>query len=132
MGTWHYYYAACRDPVLLHKHDYVEIHHEASPDHGYCDFGYYAFGKQRWAYHFTAFMLLANNIMLIGFHVLTGAKVINTLSDHSLCTVTFSVIVTLMGIAMSIPRTLKHVSFMSMFSAACMGIAILLFLVFGL
>ncbi|KAF2111270.1 putative amino acid transporter [Lophiotrema nucula] len=96
-----------------------------------CDFGYYAFGKQRWAYHFTAFMLLANNIMLIGFHVLTGAKVINTLSDHSLCTVTFSVITTLMGIVMSLPRTLKHVSFMSMFSAACMGLAILLFMVFA-
>lgn len=80
------------------------------------DFGYYAFGKSNIAYGFTAFMLLANNIMLIGFHVLTGAKVINTLSDHSLCTVVFSVIVTLMGIVMSIPRTLNHVSFMSMFS----------------
>lgn len=96
-----------------------------------CDFGFVAFGKQKWAYHFTAFMLLANNIMLIGFHVLTGAKVINTLSDHSLCTVTFSVITTIMGIVMSLPRTLKHVSFMSMFSAACMGIAILLFMVFA-
>jgi hypothetical protein len=96
-----------------------------------CDFGYYAFGKSRIAYHFTAFMLLCNNIMLIGFHVLTGAKVINTLSDHSQCTVVFSVIATLMGIVMSLPRTLKHVSFMSMFSAACMGIAILLFLVFA-
>jgi len=32
---------------------------------------------------------------------------------------------------MSLPRTLKHVSFMSMFSAACMGLAILLFLVFA-
>ncbi|KAF2157088.1 hypothetical protein K461DRAFT_273210 [Myriangium duriaei CBS 260.36] len=96
-----------------------------------CDFGYYAFGESRIAYHFTAFMLLCNNIMLIGFHVLTGAKVLNTLSDHSLCTVVFSVIVTLMGIVLSIPRTLKHVSFMSMFSAACMAIAILLFLVFS-
>jgi len=96
-----------------------------------CDFGYYAFGKSNIAYGFTAFMLLANNIMLIGFHVLTGAKVINTLSDHSLCTVVFSVIVTLMGIVMSIPRTLNHVSFMSMFSAACMGLSILLFLVFA-
>lgn len=61
-------------------------------------------------------MLLANNILLIGFHILTGAKVINTLSDHSLCTVAFSFIVTLMGIVMSLPRTLRHVSFMSMFS----------------
>lgn len=61
-------------------------------------------------------MLLANNILLIGFHILTGAKVINTLSDHSQCTVVFSVIVALMGIVMSAPRTLRHVSFMSMFS----------------
>lgn len=112
-----------------------------------CDFGYYAFGKSRIAYEFTAVMLLLNNIMLIGFHILTGkslcflievltnvkagAKVLNTLSDHSMCTVIFSVIVTLMGVIMSLPRTLKHVSFMSMFSAACMGIAILLFLVFA-
>jgi hypothetical protein len=76
-------------------------------------------------------MLLCNNIMLIGFHVLTGAKILNTLSDHSACTVVFSVIATLMGIVMSLPRTLNHVSFMSMFSAACMGIAILLFLIFA-
>lgn len=96
-----------------------------------CDFGYHVFGKSRIAYHFTAFMLLANNILLIGFHVLTGAKVLNTLSDHSMCTVIFSVITMLMGIVMSLPRTLKHVSFMSMFSAACMGLAILLFLVFA-
>jgi hypothetical protein len=80
------------------------------------DFGYYAFGKSRIAYAFTAFMLLANNILLIGFHILTGAKVLNTLSSHSLCTVVFSVIVTLIGIVLSIPRTLRHVSFMSIFS----------------
>jgi hypothetical protein len=76
-------------------------------------------------------MLLANNILLIGFHVLTGAKILNTLSDHSQCTVVFSIIVMLMGIVMSIPRTLRHVSFMSMGSAACMGLAILLFLIFA-
>ncbi|KAI5361119.1 Putative amino acid transporter, transmembrane domain-containing protein [Septoria linicola] len=96
-----------------------------------CDFGYEVFGKSKIAYGFTAFMLLANNILLIGFHVLTGAKVLNTLSDHSMCTVIFSVIATTMGIVMSLPRTLKHVSFMSMFSAAAMAIAILLFLVFA-
>lgn len=96
-----------------------------------CDFGYYVFGKSRIAYHFTAFMLLANNILLIGFHVLTGAKVLNTLSDHSLCTVVFSIITMIMGIILSVPRTLRHVSFMSMFSAACMGLAILLFLIFA-
>jgi hypothetical protein len=96
-----------------------------------CDFGYYVFGKNRLAYEFSGFMLLANNILLIGFHILTGAKILNTLSDHSQCTVVFSVIATLMGIVMSTPRTLNHVSFMSMFSSACMGLAILLFLIFA-
>ncbi|CAG8240302.1 unnamed protein product [Penicillium salamii] len=81
-----------------------------------CDFGYYIFGRSKAAYVFSGFMLLANNIMLIGFHILTGAKVLNTLSDHSMCTAVFSVIVSIMGIIMSMPRTLHHVSFMSMFS----------------
>ncbi|TKA79842.1 hypothetical protein B0A55_02777 [Friedmanniomyces simplex] len=45
-----------------------------------CDFGYYAFGKSKFAYEFTGFMLLANNIMLIGFHILTGAK--SSIRDH--------------------------------------------------
>ena len=113
-----------------------------------CDFGYYAFGRSKIAYEFTGFMLLTNNILLVGFHVLTGAKVLNTLSDHSQCTLVFSVIVMLMGILMSTPRTLRHVSYMSMFSgkfhpchavfdtiltstAFCMALAILLFLIFS-
>jgi hypothetical protein len=69
--------------------------------------------------------------MLVGFHVLTGARVLNTLSDHSACTVVFSVIAMVMGIILSIPRTLKHVSFMSIFSACAMGMAILLFMIFA-
>ncbi|TVY35579.1 N amino acid transport system protein [Lachnellula occidentalis] len=111
----------------------ITMHHPEGPQliKSIGDFGYYVFGKNRLAYEFSGFMLLANNIILIGFHVLTGARVLNTLSDHSLCTVVFSVIVMIMGIVMSVPRTLKHVSFMSMFSAACMAIAILLFLVFA-
>ena len=97
----------------------------------FCDFGYYACGQSRLAYEWTGFMLLANNIMLVGFHVLTGAKILNTLSDHSQCTVVFSVITLIMGVVLSLPRTLRHVSFMSMGSAAAMLIAILLFLIFA-
>ncbi|KAJ5385541.1 hypothetical protein N7517_003452 [Penicillium concentricum] len=96
-----------------------------------CDFGYHVFGQSKAAYVFSAFMMLANNILLIGFHVLTGAKVLNTLSDHTLCTAVFSIITAVVGIVMSMPRTLQHISFMSMFSSACMGIAILLFLIFA-
>lgn len=68
---------------------------------------------------------------MIGFHSLTGAKIFNTLTDHSQCTIVFTVIATLMGIVCSIPRTLNHVSFMSIFSAACMAIALILLMVFA-
>ncbi|KAJ5893313.1 hypothetical protein N7495_005004 [Penicillium taxi] len=95
-----------------------------------CDFGYHIFGSSRTAFIFSGFMLIANNVMLIGFHVLTGAKILNTLSGHTVCTAGFSIIVAIMGIVLSAPRTLRHVSFMSILSSACMGVAILLFLVF--
>ncbi|OAL20812.1 hypothetical protein AYO22_08440 [Fonsecaea multimorphosa] len=81
-----------------------------------CDFGFHIFGRSRVAYWVTAFMLLANNILLIGFHVLTGAKVLNVLSDHSQCSVVFAVIVMIMGILTSITRTLHHISIMSLVS----------------
>lgn len=96
-----------------------------------CDFAYFVFGQSSIAYNFTAIMLLLNNILLIGFHILTGAKVLNTLSNHSACTVVFAVISTIIGIILSIPRTLRHVSFMSIFSATFMAVAILLSLVFA-
>jgi len=112
----------------LTMHKFIMLHPQIKD---ICDFVYYAFGQSQVAYEFTAIMLLLNNIMLIGFHILTGAKVLNTLTDHSMCTVIFSVIATLIGIVMSLPRTLNHISFLSLFSAASMAISILLFLVFA-
>lgn len=44
-------------------------------------------GGSRLAYEWTGFMLLANNILLIGFHVFTGARIIQTLDDGKHCTV---------------------------------------------
>lgn len=49
----------------------------------------------------------------MGFHVLTGARILNTLSEGGLCTTVFSVIITVVSIICSIPRTLNHVSLMS-------------------
>jgi amino acid permease len=65
-----------------------------------CDIGRLLFGGSRLAYEFTGIMLLANNSMLAGFHVLTGAKILNTLSNHAMCTVYFSVIVTIASIVL--------------------------------
>lgn len=85
----------------------------------------------RLAREVTGFFLLVNNIMLIGFHVFTGAKILNTLSEHSMCTVAFQGFSAIMGIVFSLPRTLKDVSKMGVFSAVSMGIAILLALIFS-
>jgi hypothetical protein len=77
------------------------------------------------------FGVVAYNVVLCGFHVLTGAQVLNTVTDHSLCSVDFGIIVTIIAIVLSIPRTLSHISLMSTASAICMGLAILLFMVFA-
>ena len=79
-----------------------------------CDLGAQLFGGSRLAYEWTGFMLLANNILLIGFHVFvrdlstptmsseltspqTGARIIQTLDDGRHCTVIWSVVVTVIG-----------------------------------
>jgi hypothetical protein len=73
----------------------------------------------------------SSNILLIGFHTLTFTRIIQTLADNSsVCSVWYSAIGTIIGILTSLPRTLNHVSYMSMFSAACMGTAIITFLAF--
>ena len=94
-------------------------------------------------------MLLTNNIFIgeqtgvlsnnqvsltdrsVGFHVFTASKIFNTLSDSALCTVAFNVIAAVIGIIVSFPRTLSHVSILSVISAIAMGISILLFLVYS-
>lgn len=96
-----------------------------------CDLAFVLFGRSRIAFEVTAFMLLANNILLIGFHILTLAKIFNTLSTHALCTTVFAVIATIIGVVFSIPRTLNHVSTMGVVSAISMGIAILLLMIFA-
>jgi len=101
--------------------------------HNICDIAFYLLGAGTWgkiAYEITAIMLLLNNIFLMGFHVLTGSKILNTLSEHSQCTVVFSVITAIMGIIFSLPRTLNHVATMSIASAIAMAISLLLVMIY--
>ncbi|WVF70360.1 hypothetical protein IAT40_005150 [Kwoniella sp. CBS 6097] len=85
----------------------------------------------RFAYEATGIMLLLNNIFLIGFHVFTGAKIFNTLTDSAVCTVIFQAVSAILGIIVSLPRTLNHVSTMSVVSAIAMAIAIILSMVYA-
>nr|ODN86026.1 hypothetical protein L203_04526 [Cryptococcus depauperatus CBS 7841] len=85
----------------------------------------------RIAFEFTGIILLLNNIFLVGFHVFTGAKILNTLSDGGACTVVFQAVTAIIGIITTIPRTLNHVSLLSIISAIAMFIAILLSLIYA-
>lgn len=83
-----------------------------------CDIGYKLFGNSRIAYELTTFGLLANNLMILGLHTSTGAKVFSTLTDSSQCNIIWAVVTMVICIVLSLPRTLTQVSFQSVISAS--------------
>jgi hypothetical protein len=64
-------------------------------------------------------------------HCLVGAKLLNTLSGSAACTVVFSLISADICFFVSLPRPLSQLSGLGTFSAATMGIAVLLAIVFS-
>jgi len=96
-----------------------------------CDIGRILGGGSQAAYNFTALLFILNNVFIMGFHCLVGAKLLNTLSNGALCTTTFSAIAAIICFLFSLPRTLKQMSFIGVFSAATMGIAVLLAVIFS-
>ncbi|KAJ3876405.1 transmembrane amino acid transporter protein-domain-containing protein [Lentinula edodes] len=96
-----------------------------------CDVGKIILGGSQIAYHFTAVMFLLNNVFIMGLHCLVGAKLLNTLSNGALCTISFSAISAVICFTCSLPRTLKQMSWLGVFSAATMGIAVLLAIIFS-
>lgn len=96
-----------------------------------CDIGYLLAGKRQWAYEATMIGLILNNIFVMALHVLTGSKIINTLSGHAACTVGFAAVAMVICIIASLPRTLEQVSIMGIVSAIFMGTAVLVTLVFA-
>ena len=68
---------------------------------------------------------------MLALHVLVGAKLLNTLSNSAICTVGFSVVTAVICFFISLPRTLEGLSGMGLFSAATMGIAVLLAMIFS-
>lgn len=96
-----------------------------------CDIGQYLFGGYRWAWYATAFCFLANNILIQGLHVLVGAKYLNTITNHSICSVGFAGIVAGISFIFSLPRTFSTMSHVGYFSAITMFIAVILAMVFA-
>ncbi|RDB21777.1 N amino acid transport system protein [Hypsizygus marmoreus] len=96
-----------------------------------CDIGQKLFGGSIIAYNLTCLMFILNNTFIQALHVLVGAKLFNTLSNSSQCTIVFAVITTIICFVVSLPRTLREMSFIGVFSAVTMGIAVLLAIIFA-
>lgn len=96
-----------------------------------CDIGQHLFWGKKWAWWFTAICFLLNNTFIQALHVLVGAKYLNSVSNHALCSVVFSVITVVICFIFSMPRTFSGMSHLATFSALTMFVAIILCMVFA-
>lgn len=51
-------------------------------------------------------------------HTLTGAEILNTLSNHGTCTVVFSIVIMIICFLGTLPRKLEHVAILGIVSAS--------------
>jgi hypothetical protein len=86
--------------------------------------------------------LILNNVFIMALHIVVGEKVLNTLSNHAICTIAFGAILTVIYFfcypshpsalkLVSLPRTLAGLSTLSVFSAVTMFISVLLGMIFS-
>jgi len=65
-------------------------------------------------------------VFIMGSHVLTFSIMMNVLTNHSLCTIWFMVIGTVISFICTLPRTLKSVSRLSIASFASVVVAMVI------
>lgn len=96
-----------------------------------CDIGQVLFGGYRWAWYATALCFLLNNVLIQGLHVLVGAKFLNTVTNHSVCTVGFSGIAAIISLVFSFPRKFISMSFLGYFATITMFVSVILAMIFA-
>ncbi|KAF7799917.1 hypothetical protein EIP86_011160 [Pleurotus ostreatoroseus] len=97
-----------------------------------CDIGRILFGGSQLAYNITAVFFILNNTFIQALHCLVGAKLLNTLTNGTAaCTVVWSLVTAVICFFISLPRPLAQMSVLGWFSAATMGIAVLLAMIFA-
>ncbi|KAI9928837.1 hypothetical protein MW887_002058 [Aspergillus wentii] len=95
-----------------------------------CDIGQYLFWDSKIAWYLTAIMFLLNNTFIQGLHCLVGAEWFNTVTNHSTCTIVFSLITAIIAWVFSLPRTFSALSKVATFSALFTFISVLLAMIF--
>ncbi|KAF2003232.1 hypothetical protein P154DRAFT_520186 [Amniculicola lignicola CBS 123094] len=96
-----------------------------------CDLGQTLFWGKKWAWWFTAVMFILNNTFIQGFHCLVGAKYLNTMTNHSMCTIAFSAIVAVISFVCSLPRTFSTLAKVATASAFFTFISVMLATIFA-
>lgn len=71
-------------------------------------------------------MFILNNTFIQALHVLTIARYLNTMTNHSLCTVNFAVVGAVVCLVCSLPRTFNMLSYGASVSAAFTFISVIL------
>ncbi|KAF1951461.1 hypothetical protein CC80DRAFT_496074 [Byssothecium circinans] len=96
-----------------------------------CDIAELIFFKNRWAFWFTATMFILNNTFIQGLHCVVGAKYLNTMTGHSMCTVGFSAIVAVISWFCSLPRTFDMLARGATLSAIFTFVSVILAAIFS-
>lgn len=60
-------------------------------------------------------------LFLMAAHVLTFSIMMNVLTDHGACNMIFGAVGTILSIFLSLPRTLKNMSYLSIFCKSSQG-----------
>lgn len=96
-----------------------------------CDIGQLLFGGHQIFYELTMVGLLLNNLFIQALHCLTGSIMLNTLSEHSLCTVAFSGIIAIVCAIATLPRTFSQISWLGWASAISIVVSVIVSMVFS-
>ncbi|EFW13918.1 hypothetical protein D8B26_005909 [Coccidioides posadasii str. Silveira] len=96
-----------------------------------CDIGQQLFWNSKAAWYITAIMFLLNNTFIQGLHCLVGAQYLNTMTNHSRCTVAFAAVTAVISFACSLPRTFNSLAKLGGFSAFFTFLSVLLLTIFA-
>jgi len=96
-----------------------------------CDIGQMLFWGKTWAWYATAVMFILNNTFIQGLHVLVSTKYLNTITNHSQCTVVFAVIAAIISWFCSLPRTFSALAKLATVSAFFTFISVFLAALFA-
>ncbi|KAK0762617.1 hypothetical protein N5P37_005434 [Trichoderma harzianum] len=100
-----------------------------------CDIGQMLFWGKEWAWWLTAIMFVLNNTFIQALHVLVGAEYLNTMTESDKIggcrTVEFGVVVTVICLIASLPRTFSMMSKLGTASAIFTFISVLLATIFA-